>query len=108
MSCKSSTIRLSLVFTVLAALTSCAPAGSPSARHAAARAGSALMAIPGLPPGFVWCAREGDWCSFEGTRTVAYGAAGAYFFKTATNGIMCNNANFGDPLVGVDKNCYVK
>ena len=51
------------------------------------------------------CANENKWCSFSGTKLVRYGANGVYFYKTATGGISCTNAVFGDPIFGVVKKC---
>src|SRR6202008_1259587 len=36
---------------------------------------------------------------------VRYGANTSFNFQTATNGINCNNATFGDPLIGTLKHC---
>ena len=58
--------------------------------------------------GYALCASENQSCSFSGTKNVAYGANGKFNYKTATNGIACNNATFGDPIVGVVKACYVR
>jgi hypothetical protein len=60
------------------------------------------------PPGFpVACATESGTCAFSGTRTVAYGARGAYVYRTFTGGTACTTAAFGaDPLRGVVKSCY--
>src|SRR5258706_16345383 len=44
--------------------------------------------------------------SFSGTASVAYGANGAFNYKTATGSIACNNATFGDPIFGTVKACY--
>jgi hypothetical protein len=57
---------------------------------------------------WVFCADEDQLCSFTGTRSVRYGANGVYVFKTLTNGTMCTNSVFGDPLVGVEKQCYIQ
>src|SRR5262247_2765659 len=51
------------------------------------------------------CANEGGTCSFSGTQQVRYGANGAYFYKTLSNGTACTNAVFGDPAPGVPKQC---
>ncbi|MBB3117506.1 M12 family metallo-peptidase [Pseudoduganella violacea] len=53
------------------------------------------------------CAAEHENCSFSGTRTVAYGANDKFVYRTASNGIACDNGAFGDPLPGVPKACYV-
>jgi hypothetical protein len=64
-----------------------------------------------LPPGnnaWTLCSAENTLCSFNGsTLTVAYGANGSYHYGTITNGITCNNSNFGDPANGVVKSCYI-
>jgi hypothetical protein len=60
----------------------------------------------GGPAGYTWCANENGTCTFSGTASVAYGANGAFNYRTATNSIACNNATFGDPLSGVVKACY--
>ncbi len=52
------------------------------------------------------CADENGTCTFSGTHQVRYGANGSYNYQTATDSIACNNATFGDPLVGVVKACY--
>ena len=57
---------------------------------------------------WVFCANEGQLCSFTGTRSVRYGANGVYVFKTLTNGTMCTNSVFGDPIFGVEKQCYIQ
>jgi hypothetical protein len=61
-----------------------------------------------IPPGdsaWTLCAGENSLCSFNGsTLTVAYGQ---HHYATVTNGIMCNNANFGDPASGSVKSCYI-
>jgi parallel beta-helix repeat protein len=59
------------------------------------------------PPAETWtfCANKHEICSFSGTREVRYGANGTYNYRTATDSIMCSDADFGDPLPGVDKTC---
>jgi len=57
---------------------------------------------------WVFCANEGQLCSFTETQSVRYGANGVYVFKTLTNGTMCTNSVFGDPLDGVVKQCYIQ
>lgn len=53
------------------------------------------------------CSGENGRCNFSGTTAVRYGADGSFSYKTATNGIDCNNGVFGDPRGGVYKYCYV-
>lgn len=63
----------------------------------------------GSPPGYATsCAGEGATCGFSGQRTVAYGARGAFVYRTFTGGTPCTTAAFGtDPLNGVAKACYL-
>jgi hypothetical protein len=63
----------------------------------------------GAPPGYsTSCAGEGATCGFTGQRTVAYGARGAFVYRTFTGGTPCTTAAFGtDPLNGVSKSCYL-
>jgi hypothetical protein len=56
---------------------------------------------------WVFCANEGQLCSFTETQSVRYGANGVYVFKTLTDGTMCDNSVFGDPLPNVAKQCYI-
>ena len=56
---------------------------------------------------WVSCANENQSCSFSGTRTVQYGANGVYVYRTVTNGTICSNAVFGDPIFGVAKRCSI-
>ncbi len=55
---------------------------------------------------WVYCADEGETCTFSGTRTVRYGADGEYNYLEATGSISCNNSTFGDPIVGTEKQCH--
>jgi hypothetical protein len=59
------------------------------------------------PPPTAWtlCANENQFCSFSGTNLVRYGAGSTFNYQTASNGISCNNATFGDPLFGTVKHC---
>lgn len=63
----------------------------------------------GTPPGYTTpCATEGTTCSFTGQRTVAYGARGAFTYRSFTNGTPCTTTAFGtDPLNGIPKSCYL-
>jgi subtilisin family serine protease len=54
---------------------------------------------------WTFCANENQFCSFTGTKLVRYGAGTSFNFQTATNGIACNNATFGDPIFGTVKHC---
>lgn len=57
------------------------------------------------PPTWVFCAWESEYCSFEGTAQVRYGADGTYVYGTHTGGVACSNDVFGDPAYGVRKSC---
>ncbi len=54
------------------------------------------------------CAPEGGVCAFTGTTAVRYGANGAFVFKTVTDGTVCTNAVFGDPIFGIVKECSIR
>ncbi|MHB1260925.1 MAG: hypothetical protein ACYC2H_04335 [Thermoplasmatota archaeon] len=62
------------------------------------------------PSGYTFCAYEGQYCSFSGTRDVAYGNNGYYYYKYGvTGGTTCTYTNFGgDPIYGVHKACYTR
>jgi alpha-L-rhamnosidase len=59
------------------------------------------------PSGATFCAPEDGLCSFSGTRTVAYGANGAFTQKRLTNGTPCSNTVFSDPVPGAVKSCFL-
>ena len=67
------------------------------------------LAVFGLLSGptqtWTFCSDENGTCSFPGTKTVRYGAGSTFYTQTATNSIACNNATFGDPIVGTVKHC---
>jgi CSLREA domain-containing protein len=72
-------------------------------------AGELVYNAAPAPIGYTKCADEGQWCSFIGTKDVAYGANGRFFYRRGvTDGIDCSNEVFGDPLYGVVKACYIK
>lgn len=54
-----------------------------------------------------FCANENEFCGFEGSATVRYGANGVYVSKVVENGTACTNDVFGDPIYGVAKSCLV-
>jgi hypothetical protein len=63
--------------------------------------------VPGLPPGYSFCVREGQTCQVSGIADVAFGAGGKFHFKDGVSGsIACTDAMFGDPDLGVAKSCY--
>ena len=63
----------------------------------------------GAPSGYATtCATENGACAFTGFRTVAYGGAGSFTYKSLTGGTACTSAAFGgDPIFGVGKSCYL-
>jgi hypothetical protein len=65
---------------------------------------------PSLPSAGEWtfCAPEGGFCAFTGTKEVRYGANGAFFFRTLTGGTACANDVFGDPAPGTPKQCAIR
>lgn len=64
---------------------------------------------PLLPNNFssTSCAGENSFCTFTGSKYVAYGAGSSWSVGVFTNGVNCNNATFGDPIRGTRKNCYI-
>lgn len=65
------------------------------------------QATPPPPPATLWtfCANENNQCNFTGTKEVRYGANGVYFSRILSNGVLCANSVFGDPLFGTAKTC---
>jgi parallel beta-helix repeat protein len=57
---------------------------------------------------WTFCASEGGFCAFTGTREVRYGAADSHFYKTLTDGTACTNSVFGDPIYGTVKQCATR
>ncbi len=59
--------------------------------------------------GYTLCANEWGSFALPGTCDVAYGANGAFAFRSAQSGtITFNNATFGDPISGVAKKGYYR
>ena len=59
-------------------------------------------------PDWTVCAREGGVCAFVGAQEVRYGANGSFVYRTLSNGAACTNSVFGDPAVGVSKECATR
>ena len=59
------------------------------------------------PPTNNWsfCALEDSLCNFSGTKEVRYGTNGVYVSNVFTNGTLCANSVFGDPVYGYGKQC---
>ena len=61
---------------------------------------------PAAQAEWVHCAIEHEYCATPFPTMVRYGANGAYARRhSGRRGIPCNNAVFGDPLVGIVKHC---
>ena len=60
-----------------------------------------------LPISGEWtpCASEMQQCNFSGTKQVRFGANDAYNYGTFTDGVLCANSIFGDPISWVVKHC---
>jgi hypothetical protein len=58
--------------------------------------------------GWTQCAGEGNPCSFTGTKQVIFGNSGWFMSRTFTSNVACTIANFGDPLPGIAKVCYIQ
>jgi hypothetical protein len=55
------------------------------------------------------CAKEGETCAFTGTLRVRYGVNGRFTRpKRFTNGTPCTREVFGDPAIGVGKQCEME
>jgi hypothetical protein len=53
------------------------------------------------------CAREGEFCSFQGHVRVRYGAGGRFREANFRNGVDCSNSTFGDSAPGIPKICQI-
>jgi Flp pilus assembly pilin Flp len=60
---------------------------------------------PTPTPTWIFCANENYFCNFSGTALVRYGAYDTWVTGTYTNGVLCANSVFGDPLYGTYKSC---
>ncbi|MBV9245544.1 MAG: hypothetical protein JO366_12110 [Methylobacteriaceae bacterium] len=57
--------------------------------------------------GWVHCATEGGFCRAPYGAFIHYGRNGAFTHRRSPpGGLPCNNGVFGDPLVGVHKECF--
>ncbi len=59
-------------------------------------------------PAWRTCAREGEFCSFQGQGRVRYGAGGRFREASFRNGVDCSNSTFGDSAPGIPKFCQVR
>lgn len=74
---------------------------------AATPASAKDRALTRIPPNVQQCAVEGQRCAFSGRKKVYYGAESSWVVRLAADGIDCTNDEFGDPIVGTVKACYV-
>ncbi len=63
--------------------------------------------FPSPTPNWLTCAVENAFCSFSGQAVVRYGANGTWTSGIYTDGVLCANSVFGDPLPGVVKSCQI-
>jgi len=62
-------------------------------------ASAASNAATDYPSGYTKCAKDGETCSFSGTRSVAYGKSGTFVYANLTGPITCSASLF--PSIGV-------
>ena len=67
-------------------------------------AAAAANAATDYPTGYTKCAKDGETCSFSGTRSVAYGKSGTFVYATLTGPITCSASLF--PSTSVDNPRY--
>lgn len=74
--------------------------------------GAALFAAAGAanaatdyPSGYTKCAKDGETCSFSGSRSVAYGKSGSFVYATLTGPITCSASLFPSTSVGSPRYC---
>ena len=73
---------------------------------------AALLAFAGgahaatdYPAGYTKCAKDGETCTFSGTRSVAYGKAGTFVYANLTGPISCTSSRFPAISVGTPRYC---
>lgn len=81
------------------------PTATPQLTHATptATANTLFQSLPGM---WTQCAVENATCTLNGTRTVAFGANGSFYYANESNAVACSVSIFGDPLQGTIKACY--
>jgi hypothetical protein len=81
-------------------------------KHLIAAATIAIAILGSSPQAFaqgrwIHCATEGGFCGAPGGAMIHYGRNGAFtHVRSPPGGLPCNNSVFGDPLVGVHKECF--
>ena len=63
------------------------------------------MRLPTIRAGYTKCAKDGETCSFSGTRSVAYGKAGTFVYANLTGPISCTASRFPSINVGTPRYC---
>ncbi len=66
---------------------------------------SSAFAATDYPTGYTKCAKEGETCTFSGTRSVAYGKAGTFVYATLTGPLTCSASLFPTINVGTPRYC---
>jgi pectate lyase len=66
---------------------------------------SSAYAATDYPSGYTKCAKDGETCTFSGTRSVAYGKAGTFVYATLTGPISCAASRFPAINVGTPRYC---
>jgi pectate lyase len=66
---------------------------------------SNAYAAADYPTGYTKCAKEGETCTFSGTRSVAYGKSGTFVYATLTGPISCSASSFPAINVGTPRYC---
>ncbi len=62
-----------------------------------------------LPSDYGYCSDEGQACTFSGSAQIYYGANNQLIGPvTKTDGVLCSNDIFTDPIPGTQKKCYIK
>lgn len=85
-----------------------ASGGSKSFSLPTVISGDAILYLKIIDAVWTYCANEGQQCNFSGTKEVRYGASNSYYYKTLSNGTLCANSVFGDPINGISKSCYYR
>ncbi|BCD98422.1 BNR repeat-containing protein [Marinagarivorans cellulosilyticus] len=60
------------------------------------------------PTGYSLCAQEGQLCQTTGQSQIAYGANGSFHYRLSSTALPCTSSEFGDPIRGTLKQCFIK
>ena len=64
---------------------------------------------PNLPEGYTYSCDENQLVTVNATMDIAYGANGKFnYLYNVSDHLTCSDENFGDPIPGVEKKCYIK